>query len=106
MQLRVPSARSPVRESILAEARSRRRGVPPVAERAETLGDRAADVDHRLRAGDSLMAANEIARLLGGDPATSEEWVRRNLPNRVALGRKKIRFWRSDVVRYLAEASE
>lgn len=64
------------------------------------------EIQRRLEAGDILMDARQIARLVGGEPPTTELWVRRHWPHRVEIAKRKVRWWRSTVIATLAAAQQ
>lgn len=60
------------------------------------------EIDRRLKAGDTLISAKEIAGYTGLNVQT----VLRDWPDRVELTARTIRWWRSDVVKRIAEMKQ
>jgi predicted DNA-binding transcriptional regulator AlpA len=48
-----------------------------------------------------LLDAKQVAAMVGG--SVSQAWVRRNLPHKVVLGHRTVRWFEFDVRRYLEE---
>lgn len=64
----------------------------------ETLEE---EIERRLKLGDTLMSARDIAELTGQNQQT----ILKDWPNRVEVGKKSIRWWRADVIKRLAEVT-